>query len=205
MVSLEQVSRRVFADPSWFIKSLLGAFLLIPPFSFFALGYIYRMAEQGRRGELVELPDWEEWRMLFVNGIRFFAFIFVLTLVPLLLVWVATLPWHPFLGRLAYLPLIPVGLLAAPLTSAALYRFQRREDFREAFRLAILLRMVVVAREFMVVPSLALIGFVCVLFPVLPYALFTGGALISYYYALMFHEVEQRGRSAASGRAVSRR
>ena len=65
--------------------------------------------------------------------------------------------------------------------------------------------MVVAAREFLVIPTLAFIGYIFVLFPLLPYALFTGGALISYYYALMFHEVEQRSRAATSGRATLRR
>jgi hypothetical protein len=96
-------------------------------------------------------------------------------------------------------------VFAGPITAAGLYRFQRHEDFREAFRVAVLFRMVIAAREFLVVPTLAFIGFLFVLFPLLPYALFTGGALISYYYALMFHEVELRSRAAASGRAILRR
>ncbi len=203
MVSLEQVSRRVFADPSWFIKSVFGTvLLLIPPFSFLALGYVYRLAQQGRRGEIVDLPDWEDWRLLFVQGVRLFAILFVLAVLPLFAAWLVSLPWHPLLGRLSYVPMIPVFLFAGPLTAAGLYRFQRRDDFREAFQVSVLFRMVVAAREFVIVPTLTFIGFVLVLFPLLPYALFTGGALISYYYALIFHELEQRARAAASGRSV---
>jgi Protein of unknown function (DUF4013) len=206
MVSLEQVSRRAFADPSWFIKSVFGTgMLLIPGAHFWALGYVYRMAQQGRRGQSMDLPDWDDWRMLFVDGVRLFAIILVLTVLPLVLSWLISLPWHPWLGPLSYVPMVPVLLLAGPLTAAGVYRFQRNEDFREAFRIAMLFRMIVAAREHLVVPTLATIGFIFVLFPLLPYALFTGGALISYYYALVFHEVEQRARAAASGRSVNRR
>lgn len=206
MVTLEQVSRRAFADPSWFIKSVFGTgMLLIPGVHFWALGYVYRIAQQGRRGEMLNLPDWEDWRMLFVDGLRLFALLLVLAVLPLVAAWLVSLPWHPFLGPLSYLPMVPVVLLVGPLTAAGLYRFQRREDFREAFRIAVLFRMVVAAREHLIVPTLAFVGFLAVLFPLLPYALFTGGALISYYYALIFHEVEQRARVMASGRAVLRR
>jgi uncharacterized membrane protein YesL len=206
MVTLEQVSRRVFADPSWFVKSLFGTgLLLIPGAHFWALGYVYRMAMQGRRGLIVELPDWEDWRLLFVDGLRLFAIVAVLMVLPLALCWLISLPWHPLLGPLSYLPMIPALLLVGPLTAAGLYRYQRREDFREAFRVAVLFRMIVAARDLMLVPTLAYIGFLFVLFPVLPYALFTGGALIAYYYALMFHEVEQRVRADASGRSNLRR
>lgn len=206
MVSLEQVSRRVFTDPSWFMKSVFGTgMLLIPGAHFWALGYVYRMAQQGRRGERMDLPDWDDWRLLFFDGVRLFAIFLVLTALPLTVSWLISLPWHPLLGPLSYLPMIPVLLLCGPLTAAGLYRFQREENFREAFRIAMLFRMVVAAREFMVVPTLAFIGYVFVLFPLLPYALFTGGALISYYYALMFHEVEQRIRASTSGRSLLRR
>jgi hypothetical protein len=205
MVSLEQVSRRAFTDPSWFLKSVLGAFLLVTPLCFFAFGYIYRLAEQGRRGEMLDLPDWDNWLEMLRHGLRFLALIGILTVAPLLLSWLLSWPWHALLGRLAYLPIAPVALIAVPLTSAALYQYQRREDFRDALRIATLFRMVVAARHFLVIPTLAFVGLLIVLLPLLPYALFTGGALISYYYALMFHEVEQRGRAAASGRAVIRR
>jgi len=204
MESLEQVSRRFFADPSWLIKSVFGA-LLVFPIPVFALGYIYRLAEQGRRGEVVDIPEWDNWLEMLRHGLRFLALICILVVAPIFVSWLISWPWHAVLGRLAYLPMAPVALLTVPLTSAALYQYQRREDFRDALRIPLLFRMIVAARHHLVVPALAFIGFALVLLPVLPYALFTGGALISYYYALMFHEVEQRGRAAASGRAVIRR
>lgn len=215
MVTLEQVSKRIFSEPNWFVKTVVGAILMFFPLPFvFAFGYIYRVSAMARRGEPPDLPDWEDWPALWFDGLRMVALVLGLAVVPILAGWLVALPLRvllapvPFYSMLApflYLPMVPGLFLSFPLTAAGLYRFQRHEDFRDAFRVAMLFRMVVAAREHLVVPTLAFIGFVFVLFPVLPYALFTGGALISYYYALMFHEVEQRARAAASGRSVIRR
>lgn len=205
MVTLEQVCRRVFGDPSWLIKTLVGMFMLIlPPISF---GYIYRIAEMGRQGTPIELPEWEDWRGLFVDGLRFLAIFCVLTLLPILAGWMVAvfLSWllqgfplyWAFAGFL-YLPLVPILILAPPITAASLYRFQRRWDFRDAFQVPVLFKMVAATRGRLVIPTLAYIGFMVVLFPIVPYALFTGAVVIFYFYALTFHQTVATGRPAAS-------
>ncbi len=208
MVTLEQVSRRVFADSSWLIKTLVGTILLVvPPL---ALGYIYRVAEQGRQGRLPDLPDWDDWRGLFVDGLRFLLLLVVLTAVPIFLAWAFAgllswlfqgLPFFWAFSQFLYLPLVPISILAPPLTAASLYRYQRRWDFNDAFRFPALFRMVVATKGRFVIPTLAYIGLLVVLLPVLPYALFTGGVVVFHYYALIFHQTEAASRSGASGQS----
>lgn len=206
MVTLEQVSRRVFADSSWFVKTVVGAFLIIVPgLHFFAFGYIYRQALVGRLGQAAPLPEWDDWRGLFVDGLRFFLIVLVLAVAPILAGWIVSLPLHPLLGPLSYMPMVPGLVLSAPLTAAGVYRFQRREDFRDAFRFPILFRMIVRTRDRLVVPTLAFLGLLFVLFPLFPYALFTGGVVIFYYYALTFHLIEAGARASASSETLIRR
>lgn len=210
MASLEQVSRRLFSDPTWLIKSIIGAFLIVLPPWVFALGYLYRVAEQGRRGQSFELPDWDNWRGLFRDGIRMLVIVLAWVVLPIFIGWLVAqplqwLPVHWFFGPLLYMPMVPGLLFGVPLAAAGLYRFHRREDFRDALHLPTLLRMVVAARGEIVVPTLAFLGFLFVLFPLFPYALFTGGLVIFYYFAMTFRQIENKTHGPASAEAGNRR
>jgi MFS family permease len=195
----------VFSDPSWLIKTLMGTLLLVvPPLAF---GYVYRMSEQGRRGQPAELPDWDDWRGLFFDGLKMLLLLLIFTLAPILLGWLVALflTWllegvplfWAFAGFL-YLPLVPVLVLALPVTAASLYRYQRRWDFRDALQLPALLRMVVATKGRLVVPTLAYIGLLTVLFPILPYALFTGAVVLFYFYGLVFQQTVAVARPPTS-------
>jgi len=215
MLSLEQVSRRVFSDPSWFVKTVVGMLAMFFPLPLvFGAGYVYRVALQGRMGQPIVLPDWDDWRGLFVDGVRFLALIFLLAFIPILAGWLVSVPvrlilhWLPgywLFQAFLYLPMVPGLLLAIPLTAAGLYRFQRRESFRDAVRPALLLRMVVASKGRLVIPTLAYVGVMVVLFPVLPYAMFTGGVVVFYYASSTFLQIEQAARERASAPVTIRR
>jgi hypothetical protein len=201
MPTLELVCKRMFADSAWFVKSIVGALLvLIPVVNFFAFGYIYALMEKGRRKEPIVLPDWTDWRTLFVNGLAFFVILVVLGGVPIFAAWLLSLPLAATIGPFAKLPFIPAVVLAAPLTAAGVYRFQRREDFRDAFRVPVLLAMLRAAGAHFLIPTFAFLGFLFVGSPVLPFALFLGGAMIFAYYACFFRYLEDSRRRPA-GRA----
>ena len=79
MPTLELVCKRLFADSSWFIKSIVGALLLVVPVAhFLSFGYLYGLIERARRGDAVILPEWGEWRRLFFDGIAAFVIFMVL-------------------------------------------------------------------------------------------------------------------------------
>lgn len=211
MVTLEQVLRRAFSDSSWLIKTVIGAFLVfVPPL---ALGYIYRVALMGRRGHPLELPDWDDWRSLFIDGLRMTVIVLVLAVTPIFVGWLIAMPFqiplfHGIFNPLRYLLVLPGIILAVPLSSAGLYRYQLNHDFRQAFQIVLLLRMIGAAGTRLIVPTMAYLGFILVLGPLVllvPYALFAGGVIVFYFFALTFHQIETGARSSASGRSEFRR
>jgi hypothetical protein len=198
MPTLELVCKRLFADSSWILKCLLGALLLaVPGLHFFACGFIYEMVDRARRGEAPTWPEWEDWRRLFFNGVAAFVIFAVFTVLPVGLAWLLTRPLHLLgAGWFSYMPMMPVLLLCFPLTAAGLYLYQKREDYRDAFRPWVLLRMVRAAGLSLVIPTLSLVGLLVVFAPLMTFAVFTGFALLGSTYAAMFQQVETALRSA---------
>ena len=86
MPTLDQVSKRVFSDSSWLIKCLIGGLLcLIPVANIWSLGVFYRLADQGRRGESVRLPEWDNWTRLFLEGLQYLLLLIVLGILPIVI------------------------------------------------------------------------------------------------------------------------
>ncbi len=215
MVTLEQVSKRIFSEPNWFVKTVVGAILMFFPVPFvFAFGYIARVSAMARRGEPPDLPDWEDWPALWFDGLRMLAIVLGLAILPIVAGWLVSLPLrialapvplYSMLSPFLYLPIVPGMFLSFPLTAAGLYRFQRAEELREAFRIPMLLRMIVATKGRLVLPTLAYLGLVVALFPLFPYALFTGGVVVFYYSSAIFRQIEQSRHSPVSAQAVARR
>ena len=193
MPSLEQVCKRLFSDQSWFIKAIFGALLMIVPVAhFLAFGYLYAMVEQARRGESLEFPEWGDWQRLFRNGAAAFVIFLVLGVVPILVAWALVWPLH-FLnyGAFIYLPLVPAVMLSGPLTVAGIYQYQKREEFRDAFRLPILAAMLRSTKSYFWVPTFALIGFLVAGYPLMTFTVFVGFAASWTYYTVSFRFVEE--------------
>lgn len=199
MPTLELVCKRLFTDPSWILKCLFGAVLLaVPVAHFFACGYLYELLNRARRGEPVELPEWEDWRRLFFNGVAAFVIFLVFTVAPLSLAWLMTRPLFQLgAGWFSFTPMMPVLLLCFPMTAASLYLYQKREEYQDAFRLWVLVRMLRSTGLKLLVPTLALIGFLVTGMPFMTFTLFIGFALFGATYSGIFHHVETSLRSAA--------
>jgi hypothetical protein len=91
---------------------------------------------------------------------------------------------------------MPVLLSCFPLTAAGIYLYQKREDYRDAFRPWVLARMLRAVGLPLVVPTLALVGLLVVGLPLLPLVLFGGAVLLGATYAAMFHHAEAALRVA---------
>lgn len=198
MPTLEPICKRLLADSTWILKCLLGAVLLaVPVLHFFACGYFYEVMNRVRRGEEPTLPEWEDWRRLFLNGVATFVIFLVFTVAPLFVAWLFSRPLS-YLGAgwFSYLPLTPVLLLSFPVTAASLYLYQKREDYRDAFRPWVLLRMLRTVGWPLVTPTFALIGFLVAGLPLLTFTVFVGFAVFSAVYAAMFREAELALRAA---------
>lgn len=196
MPTLELVCKRLFADSSWFIKSIVGALLLVVPVAhFLAFGYLYAMIERARRGDAVVLPEWGEWRRLFFDGIAAFVIFMVLGVFPLAIAWLFTLPLRLLAyGAFVYLPMVPAVLIVGPLVVAGIYQYQKREEYRDAFRLPVLGAMLRAARGRFVLPTLALIGFVLAGYPLMTFTVFVGWACSWTYYAASYRFLEETRR-----------
>lgn len=201
MPSLEQVCKRLFSHSAWFVKAIVGALLLIVPVAhFFAFGYLYSMVEQARRGDELSFPEWGDWRRLFVNGVAAFVIFVVLGAAPIFIAWMLTQPLRLLpvnYGAFVYLPMMPVLMLAGPLTAASIYQYQKRCEYKDAFRLHVLVAMLRSSKGYFWVPTLALIGFMVVGLPFMTFTVFVGLAASWVYYAAYFRFVEESRKSAS--------
>lgn len=200
MPSLEQVCKRLFSDPSWFLKAIVGALLMIVPIAhFLAFGYLYALIEQARRGSAIEFPEWGEWRRLFTTGAAAFVIFLVLGLAPILVAWVLVLPLKFIFnyGAFIYLPVVPAVMLAGPLTVAGIYQYQKHEDFRDAFRVPVLIAMLRSTKSYFWVPTFALIGFLVAGYPLMTFTVFVGLAISWTFYTVSFRFVEESRKNAA--------
>jgi len=179
---------------------MLGALLLTVPIAhFFAFGYFYTLIDHARRGDNLELPDWEDWRRLFSNGIVAFVISLALGVMPLCAGWLLTWPlrWLPInLGLLVYLPMVPAIMLAVPLTAAGIYQYQKREMYRDALRAYVLLMMLASSKCRFLVPTLALVGLFVAFCPLMTITVFFGLTANLTFYAAFFRAVEESRKNA---------
>lgn len=200
MPSLEQVCKHLFSDSSWILKAILGALLIIVPGAhFLAFGYLYAMIEQARRGEVLDFPEWGDWRRMFKNGMAAFVIFLVLGVAPILAAWILVWPLTRVFnyGAFVYLPVVPAVMLAGPLTVAGIYQYQKREDFRDAFRVDVLVAMLRSTKSYFWVPTFALIGFLVAGYPLLTFTIFVGLAVSWTFYTVSFRYVEETRKSGA--------
>jgi hypothetical protein len=199
MPTLEQVCKRLFSAPTWFLKCIVGALLLVVPVAhFFAFGYLYELIARARRGDSLDFPEWDDWRRMFVNGIPAFVIFLVLGLSPILLGWLLTWPMRLLgYGVFVYLPLVPGLMLAAPLSAAGIYQYQKREEYRDAFRIWLLIAMLKSTKARFLVPTFAVIGFVVGAYPLMTFTLFVALGVGWTFYASFFRSVEESRKSAA--------
>jgi hypothetical protein len=193
MPTLEPVCKRLFSNQPSLVKGLVGGVLLmIPVAHFLAFGLLFALIAQARRGQNPELPSWGGWRRLFTDGVVAFVIFLVLGAAPICAGWILSWPLRSLaIGPLRFLPLIPGVLLAAPLTAAGIYRYQSRKGFGAAFQLAELAGMLQSSREEIFLPTLALLGFVLVGYPLMPITLFFGLAGAFTFYAMFFRMIEE--------------
>jgi len=166
--------------------------MAVPVAHFFAFGYLYALIEQARRGEGPALPPWRGWRRLFLDGAAAFLIFCVLGVLPVGIGWLLTWPLRPYVyGSLARLPMVPGLLVAAPLTAAGIYQYQKRRDFRDAFRYSRLAAMLESSLARLWVPTLALLGFLAMGYAFMTITLFVGLVVSFTFYAALFSAAEE--------------
>lgn len=198
MPTIEQVSKQVFSDNNWLKKCAIGAVLCLVPFvNIIAFGYLYQIFLQGRTAKAMVLPEWVDFKSLFMDGLRFLVVGLIFAGLPIALIAVCSMT--AFDDRLALLPMIPVVLIAGPLMSAALYLYTVRLELRDSFSLEALSVMLKKTAISYVVPTLAYLGLCLIIVSplglvLLPIPFFFGGVFYFYVMGFTFKSLEQRAR-----------
>ena len=189
MPTIEQVSKRLRSDRNWFTKCLMGVlFCCIPILHFFACGYLYRMFRAGKAQKAFALPEWGDWKGLFIDGLKFFLIAFIFGLIPIALMTFAKLAIGWSTGSyFAHIPVAPAFFIAGPLTCSALYLYMLDEDFSNCFNIQALTGLLKRTVEEFWVPTLALLG----LSLLLPFAFFFGAVIYFYSMGYVFKNFEQ--------------
>jgi len=192
MPSFDAVVRRLFSQPGWTSKALLGgALCFVPVVNFLSFGYLLEYAFRVKGTRNLDLPEWNElgWGDLFFRGLQFAA-VFALTfLLPLLVGWLLSslldLLTMGILGYIAYAPLGIMAFVAPPLFLASLHLYVRDGLFSDVWNLSELFRLMAAAAKPLLIPTLAFWGLMTLGLALYGFAFFLGSwVLIAYSTAL---------------------
>jgi len=197
MPTIEQVSKRVFSDSDWLKKIVIGCIVsLVPLVQILALGYLYRIFLLGRGRRDFELPQWDDWQGLLLDGLRFLVVSLVFAALPIGLIYACS--EIAFDGLMVRIPLIPLLFIAGPLLSAALYLHSARRDIGDCFSVVAIRALLTEAAPAYAVPTLAYLGLnlLCLgVYPLLPFSVFAGGVVYFYIMGIAYSRVEASRRA----------
>ena len=92
--------------------------------------------------------------------------------------------------------MVPVALLAMPLTAAGIYQYQKREEYRDAFRIWLLVTMIRSSRARFLIPTFAVAGFIITVYPLMTFTIFVALAGGWSFFAAFFRAVEESRKSS---------
>lgn len=180
------------------MKMLVGGLLsFVPGLNLFAFGFLYRLSRSVQSRGSVALPEWSDWRGLFIDGVKFAVVWLAYWLLPLLLaVALSALLALVGLGALAYLIVSIVFVLSPIVFGAALYRFNRRGDFSDLLDVILIIRMSYMAFPRHIVPAFFFFGVFALCPALYGFSLFFGFTLLIIQTGFSFRSVEH-SRSVA--------
>lgn len=197
MASIEQVWRKVFNTPGCWPKLLIGTCLnLIPIVNIFALGYLYRTTALVKSGAPFMYPDWDRWRDMFLDGLRFLVLALVWIGIPMLLGKFVSLLMGVMtmgvmvggeLGRIPFMASIPIGI---QLFSASLYRYQNFESFKDAMELPLIMRVYLKTVSYGLLPLLGYCGILWILGSLSFLVIFIISLVILVYFTSVYRAIE---------------
>ena len=192
--TFEEVFTKLVREPDLPLKFLVGGLLcFVPVINIFAFGYLYRFADRLRRHGDMRLPEWTDWRGLFLDGLRFTVVWLLYWVLPLLLGALV----HGFfksvgIGALAYVAFSAVFLMAPVLFASALLRLQKRADMRDLMDVGLILRMAAGDLRGFVIPCLVFLGLFALALPLYGFAVFAAFLVLVAYSSLCYRRFESR-------------
>ncbi len=193
MPIFEEVFARVIRQSGFWVKMLIGGLLsFVPVLNLFAFGYLFRLSVSVQKKGSINMPHWSEWRELFIDGVKFAVVWLAYWLLPILLALLVSAVFGAIsLGALAYLALSVAFVLSPVLFGAALYRYNRRGDFKDLLDVPLIVRMSYMAFPRLVVPALVFFGIFALCPPLYGFTLFFGFVMVIVQTSLSFRSVEQ--------------
>lgn len=197
MQTLEEIWSSFFEDKDWINKIIIGGLLcFIPILNIFAFGLLYRFAKQIKRTKRYNLPEWDKWPQLFIEGLYFLLLGFIFMLFPLLIglslsKFLLSLTGG-FLGFLAYTPFSIATILSPALMVSALFHFQPSKDWQHMLDFVSLFKGLKRLWPRLVVPSFFSLGIVLVGSPLYGFAFFLAFSFMIYYYGFLIRSAKNQ-------------
>lgn len=191
MASVEQVWRKVFNTPGCWVKLGIGSLLMmIPIVNIFAMGYLYRTTALVKAGAPFIYPEWDRWKDLFIDGLRFLVLAIVWVGIPMFIGLCVS--WsvgviYPELGRVAFMISIPIGI---QLFSSSLYRYQDFESFKDAMDVGLTVKVYSRTVSYGLLPLLGYCGVLFILGSLSIVGLFIISLVILVYFTSVYRAIE---------------
>ncbi len=199
MITTQKIFEKIQHDPQWLQKILIGGLLMfVPIVNLFALGYLYRYAKSILKSGRFQLPNWEEWAKLFLEGLIFIGVLFLYTLVPILAGWAIYLFIAKItMGYLGWFPFFPVSLalvLGPSLTLVGLFSIMEGAKADSLFlKVGKYFKKIFKFWKLLLIGNLAFLGLQFVGFPLYGLAFFIGFLfLIPYTLAVLNSENKEQ-------------
>ncbi|MBN2225350.1 MAG: DUF4013 domain-containing protein [Deltaproteobacteria bacterium] len=194
-------------DKEWPVKMIIGiALSILPIVNFFCAGYAYRIFKAGLVREPLEMPQWDDWGDLFIQGLIIFVLRFLYFLIPLAVMGsgaVFLVIAFVLKDRTGYFPegmilpgavLIGVGLILAIVASVlfpmALATYAKSgERFGAAFRIWEIVPKIIQALDdyFIAIVLMICVFFAYFILSVIPYIGILFALLLSFYLKYLFY------------------
>jgi len=177
MIDLEKAARFPTADSDWKRKVLIGGLLnIVPIINFLAIGYAYVVFRKALERGSIDLPEWEDWAKLFLQGLMLFVIALIYNIASLILFLI-----HPMIGLLA-------AIAVALVFPAAMAQYAVKENFADAFQLKLIWDRIQQNKSDYILAWLIMVGVLIVLMiigmiPVLGWII---SSIVAFYVYLSF-------------------
>ena len=174
MLNFENTFQRLIQNPQFLFTFLIGGLLcFVPVLNFFALGYLYRMTKRLRATGSLSLPEWDNLRSLFLDGIRLLIVFLIYAFLPMTLGFIIASTLFPGLNYnspnfvLAFFRIFSLALFCS-----ALYRFQRSQNFYALLDFKFILKMALILLQSQFIVLVACYGLFFLFLPLYGFAIF---------------------------------
>lgn len=199
MPTFEEIINKILVKPGFWQKCLIGGILsFVPILNFFAFGYIYRFLQQLKARGNCELPRWERWDVLFVDGLRFFIIGVLFCAIPvglvILLISLLEVITFGIINFVGYIVILVVLFVSPVLFACALYHYQKRERWESLLACRQWLPLLLRSAPRLCLPVIAFWGLCIMGAPLYGFAFYLGSVCLLSYCTIVFAVAEKQNK-----------